>query len=152
MRNRAQRQLAVGGELVEIGAVLEEVGIQRSVGQRQIGLHIVVELDQLDLVALFLQLGHYAFLQQVVIGAGGGANQQILLGRVLGQSGHTGGRQQCDCGSGQNGTAAGGKGKMGGHGSLLELDARGQHGSHLGSHLFTGLQQCSKYEAYTGKP
>ena len=118
--------------------MLEELGIQRAIGQRQIGLNIIIELDQLDLVALFLQLRHYAFLQQVIVGAGCGTDQQVLLGWILGQSRHTGSRQQCDCGSSQNGTAAGGKGKMGGHGSLLEFDAREQHGSHL----FTGLQQC----------
>jgi hypothetical protein len=138
--NRAQRQLAIRGELIEIGTVLEEIGIQRTVGQRQIGLNIIIELDQLDLVALFLQLRHYAFLQQVIVGAGCGTDQQVLLGWILGQSRHTGSRQQCDCGGGQNGTAAGGKGKMGGHGSLLEFDAREQHGSHL----FTGLQQCEQ--------
>jgi acetylglutamate kinase len=47
-----QRQLVVGGELFQVDDVLEDVGVQRTFGQREVGLDVVVELDQLDLVAL----------------------------------------------------------------------------------------------------
>ena len=68
--------------------MLEEIGVQRAIVQRQIGLHVVVEFDQLDGVTLGLELGHDACLQQVVVGACGGTNAQLLLGSVLGHGRH----------------------------------------------------------------
>ncbi|MPN57468.1 hypothetical protein SDC9_205162 [bioreactor metagenome] len=63
--------------------MLEEVGIQRTIGQRQVRLHIVVELDQLDLVALLLQQRHDASLQLVDVGACGAADDELLLAGIL---------------------------------------------------------------------
>ena len=120
LNDGGQRQLAVRGELLEIGAVLEKIGIQRSIAQRQIGLHIVVELHQLDLVALLLQLGQDAFLQQVIVGASRRTNQQIFLAAIIGHGWGTCGDQQGHGSSGQNGTTAGVKRKTCGHESLLE--------------------------------
>jgi hypothetical protein len=111
-----QVQLAVTLELVEVDLVLEEVGVQRTVGQGQVGLHVVVELHQLDLVALLLQLGHDAVLQLVDVGAGRAADHQLLLAGVLGQRrGRQADRGGSQHGSGQDGTAGG---EQTGHGGF----------------------------------
>ncbi|MNS81594.1 hypothetical protein D3C72_1153080 [compost metagenome] len=85
LHQRRQIKLAVALELVEIYLVLEEIGVQRAIGQCQIGLHIVIELHQLDLVALFLQQRHDAGLQLVDVRARRAADHQLFLGGILRQ-------------------------------------------------------------------
>jgi hypothetical protein len=86
--------------------MLEEVGVERTLGQRQVGLHVVVELHQLDLVALLFEDRHDAGLQLVGVGAGGAADHQVLLGGVLrmGLQREASERQRGQ-GQGENGTA-----------------------------------------------
>src|SRR5690606_41753004 len=50
--------------------------------QCQVGLKVVVERDQANLVALFFQLGHDGQLEHIVVVAGGGTSHQVLLVRV----------------------------------------------------------------------
>jgi len=99
-----QRQLVLGGELVQVDGVLEHVGVERALGQREVGLDVVVELDQLDLVALLFQDGLDAQLDLVVVGAGAGADDQFF--RVLGGGG-AGGQ-----GQGQGGEQQGAAGEL----------------------------------------
>ena len=42
--------------------LIEKIGVKRSITECQVGLDIVVELHQLDLVTLLVQLRHYALL------------------------------------------------------------------------------------------
>ena len=80
----------LGAELVQIGAVLEHVHVERTFLQRQVGAHIVGELDQLDLVALLFEDGADALLDLVAEIAHGGADDDLLLGRVGRKSGAAG--------------------------------------------------------------
>ena len=64
--------------------MLEQVGVKRAFGQCQIGLDVVVELDQLDGVAVLLQLGDDGLLQHVVVVAGRGTQHQRRVGGVGG--------------------------------------------------------------------
>ncbi|MOA24069.1 hypothetical protein D3C78_1447310 [compost metagenome] len=96
-------ELLVGCEFLQVDAVLEEIGVQRTLRQRQIGLHIIIELHQLDLVALFFQDGHDTQLELVDVRAGRAAYHQFLLGLGLhrGREAHQG---DCSHGRGQQGT------------------------------------------------
>ncbi|MNY75872.1 hypothetical protein D3C86_2152780 [compost metagenome] len=61
-------------------------------------MHVIIELDQLDLVALLFEDGHDALLELVDVRASGAADDQLLLG--LGQDG----RRQADKGHGRHGS------------------------------------------------
>src|SRR5690606_12495485 len=69
-------------EPVHVGDVVEQVGVERALCQCQVGLNVVVDLDQANLVALFFQLGHDGQLEHIVVVAGGGTKHQVLLVRV----------------------------------------------------------------------
>ena len=75
---------AVGGvEAVEIGGVLEVVGVQRAVLQRGVGQNVVVIDHDVELDALFGQCG-LDKLQQLGVGGGAGADGELdALGRGL---------------------------------------------------------------------
>ena len=83
--------IAEGSELV-----LEHVGIERAFGQRVVRLHVVVEFDDPDLVALFFQDRLDAQLQLVGIRAGAGADDEFfrVLGMGGGGEGQAGGGQE----------------------------------------------------------
>src|SRR5690606_33154032 len=66
-------------EAVQIGNVLEQVGVQCALRQREIGLHVVVEFDQTNLVSLLFELGDDSLFQDIVVVAGRSAEHQILL-------------------------------------------------------------------------
>src|SRR5690606_39813510 len=97
-------QLLVFLEAVQIRNVLEQVGVERALRQCQVGLEVVVELDQLDLVALCFELRHDRELQHVVVVAGGGAKHEVLLSGIGSLDGRA---TQCDGGGegAQNDTA-----------------------------------------------
>jgi hypothetical protein len=96
-----QVELVLGAELLEVGDVLKEVGIKLLLGQLQIGLDVVVELDDLEFDALFLQLSS-GDGQDLSVRNGGGADDEGLLPTdAAGES-----QGQCDHGAEERGNRA----------------------------------------------
>ena len=93
---------AVGGVIaVQIGGVLEVVGVQRTVGQGAVGQHIVVIDHDLQVVALFGQSVLH-LLQDLGVRGGAGAHGDGLQVAGLGDGGAGGVR----AGAGHGGGAA----------------------------------------------
>ena len=66
-------------EVVEIGLVLEKVRVKFLVVERDIRLHVVIELDDFKIDSLFLEVGSN-LLQNFRVRSGGRADFQSCLG------------------------------------------------------------------------
>lgn len=96
-------------EAVEVGGVLEVVGIDLAALGDKVGLHIVAELNDLQVDALLGQnlLGH---IQDLGMGRGGGGDLQGRAGQLAGLSGGLGGRFRSAGSSAFSGGGLGGRG------------------------------------------
>ena len=102
-------------EAVEVGGVLEVVGVNLAVLGDEVGLDVVAELNNLEVDALLGQnlLGH---IQNLGVGRGGGGDLQGRTGQLTGLGGGLGSRGRSSralggCGDGisRSGGAAGGQ-------------------------------------------
>ena len=96
-------------EAVEVGGVLEVVGIDLAALGDKVGLHIVAELNDLQVDALLGQnlLGH---IQDLGMGRGGGGDLQGRAGQLAGLSSGLGGRFRSAGSSAFSGGSLGGGG------------------------------------------
>ena len=68
----------LGDEVLEVRLMLEEVRVDFLVVRREVRLHVVVELDDLELDAVLFELGFDDF-EDLGMGDGGGADLDDLL-------------------------------------------------------------------------
>ena len=74
-------QLVLGFEVVQIGLVLEDVDVDFTFGQCQVGAHVVGEFNQFYFIAFFLQRRFDLVFHHIAKVAHGGAEHDFGFGR-----------------------------------------------------------------------